>query len=303
MKSLEVFVTARPVDHKRGLAIALFGGLALSFDIPMVRLTQGDMWSVQFLRSVVIVAVTLLGWMALRVVFNKRYELVPGKDGVVVLLLYGVTSVLFFYSVYATSTANLVFLLAFNPMFGALLGWQMLGERPRPQTFLAMLAMILGVFVIVAGGLSGGHILGDLSALAAALVMALAITISRRSGKDMGFAALLSAAVPAAAGSFFVAAQGGINAEAPGWIILNGAVLMPTAFYALALAPSFLPAATVGMFYLLETILAPVWVWMIFKETPSGQTLFGGGILLAALIAHSIWEMREDRRLKAAGGA
>ena len=65
--------------------------------------------------------------------------------------------------------------------------------------------------------------------------------------------------------------------------------------------PCLISGPTVGMFYLLETIFAPVWVWMIFKEAPSAQTLTGGGILLTALIAHSVWELAEEGRTRASG--
>jgi drug/metabolite transporter (DMT)-like permease len=290
-------VAEQTLDHKKGIAIAAVGGLAISFDIPMVRLTNGDMWSVQFIRSIVIVAVTLLIWAAARTFFKSSSSLVPGRMGFAVLLLYGLTSICFFYAVYGTTTANLAFLLAFNPMFGALFGWLLLKERPRPQTFLAMLFMISGVLIIVGGGLSGGHLTGDLAALGAALMAALAITLSRMSGKDMGFAALLSAIVPGAVAGVLVFLQGGMEVRAPHWIVLNGAVIMPLAFYSLAMAPVFLPGATVGMFYLLETILAPVWVWLIFNEVPTNQTFVGGSILLGALIAHSVWEMRRARML------
>ena len=289
-------MAALTVDRKKGLSIAALGGLALSVDIPLVRLTEGDMWSVQFLRSAIVVAVTLLIWLLARVIFKKRIELVPGGEGWAVLAIYGVSTFLFFYSVYATTTANLVFILAFNPMFGALFGWMMLGEKPKPATFLAMIAMTIGVFIIVQDGLSGGHFYGDLSALFAAMSIALAITITRKSGKEMGFAALISAIVPAMIAGIIVLQQGGLNVDVPGWIILNGTILVPIAFFCLALAPSFIPGAQVGMFYLLETILAPIWVWMIFREVPSSQTLLGGGILLAALILHSIWELRQEGR-------
>ncbi len=289
-------MAALTVDRKKGLSIAALGGLALSVDIPLVRLTEGDMWSVQFLRSAIVVAVTLLIWLLARVIFKKRIELVPGGEGWAVLAIYGVSTFLFFYSVYATTTANLVFILAFNPMFGALFGWMMLGEKPKPATFLAMIAMTIGVFIIVQDGLSGGLFYGDLSALFAAMSIALAITITRKSGKEMGFAALISAIVPAVIAGIVVVQQGGLDVDVPGWIILNGTILVPIAFFCLALAPSFIPGAQVGMFYLLETILAPIWVWMIFREVPSSQTLLGGGILLAALILHSIWELRQEGR-------
>ena len=126
------------VDRKKGLSIALLGGMAISLDIPMVRLTDGDMWSVQFLRSANVVFVTLAIWLAARLIFSKRIKLVPGRWGLPVIAMYGVSTLLFFYAVYATTTANLVFILAFNPMFGALFGWLVLKEKPRPPTFLAM---------------------------------------------------------------------------------------------------------------------------------------------------------------------
>jgi len=50
------------------------------------------------------------------------------------------------------------------------------------------------------------------------------------------------------------------------------------------------------MFYLLETVLAPIWVWIVFAETPTTQTLIGGSILILALLAHSLWQMRSKAR-------
>jgi drug/metabolite transporter (DMT)-like permease len=300
---LEVQLAPLNIDRKKGLSMAALGGLAISFDIPLVRLTQGDIWSVQLLRSINLVLVGLLIWFLARFCFNKREDLIPGRDGWVVLFLYGVSTVLFFYAVYATPTANLVFILAFNPMFGALFGWYLLGERPKWQTFAAMAVMALGVFIIVQAGLSGGHFLGDLAALAAAMIIALAITFTRASGKDMGYASLLSAIIPALVAGLFAWQQGIVQVAAPWWILLNGSIVLPIAFIGLALAPNYIPGAQVGMFYLLETILAPVWIWLIFAEAPTKQTLIGGALLLAALTAHSLWELNEDRRARLAAPA
>ncbi len=298
-------MSAHLIERRKGLLFAALGGMALSVDIPLVRLTNGDLWSVQLLRSIIVICVTLMIYGVVRFVLKRQLVLIPGLAGLVVAALYGLSTLTFFYAVFSTSTANLVFILAFNPMFAALFGWLIIGERPKPATFLTMIAMTAGVFIIVEGGFSGGHVLGDLSALASAASMALAITISRASGKEMGFAALLSAVVPAIVAGYVVFQQGGIVAQSPGWIVVNGAIIMPVAFFCLAVAPRFISGTHVGMFYLLETILAPVWVWMIFKEAPSSQTLIGGTILLAALMAHTLWELNQDRlaaRLPAASG-
>ena len=80
-----------------------------------------------------------------------------------------------------------------------------------------------------------------------------------------------------------------------GWMVLNGGLVLPLAFFCLAAAPRYIGGAETAMFYLLETILAPVWVWMIFAETPTHAALLGGAIILAALAAHTVWEMRRAR--------
>jgi drug/metabolite transporter (DMT)-like permease len=74
---------------------------------------------------------------------------------------------------------------------------------------------------------------------------------------------------------------------------------MPISFFCLANGPRYISAPEVAMFYLLETVLAPVWVWMIFSETPTRNSLIGGAILILTLAGHSFWQLREGRRRRA----
>ncbi len=217
----------------------------------------------------------------------------------VVAALYGLASITFISAVYNTSTANLVFILAFNTMFAALLSWIFLKERPRPVTLAAMAAMLFGVLVIVLDGIGTGNFLGDMLAVTSAFLLACAITITRASGKDMGFTALVAVILPLIVAAAMVR-KIGFQVEAPWWIIFNGAVIMPISFFCLATGPRYISAPEVAMFYLLETILAPVWVWMIFSETPTRNSMIGGVILIATLVIHSLWQLNEGRKRRAA---
>lgn len=284
-------------DHVKGLILTAVGGLVLTADIPLIKLAGGEPWSVLMLRTGVTLAATLLIWLVWRAVGNNPPRLLPGRAGAVVAALYGIGSVTFVIAVYNTSTANVAFLLAFNAMFAALLSWIFLKERPRPQTLLAMAAMAVGVLVIVGDSLGSGSLLGDLMSLASAFAIACALTISRASGEDMGLAGLIGVVLPLTLALGMVGANGYAIAS-PWWIVFNGAVVMPLAFYCLATGPRYISAPEVAMFYLLETVLAPVWVWMIFSETPSRNSLIGGAILVAALVAHSLWQLLEARRRK-----
>ncbi len=278
----------------KGLALAAVGGFALTFDIPLIRLSEGDVWSTQFLRGLLIAPIGIAAWVLMRTFGGSRDALMPGRLSWLVALFYGMSSALFFYAVFATPTANLVFILAFNPMIAALLGWALFKEVPKPQTFAAMAVMIAGVFIIVRDGLSAGHWTGDFAALLSAASIACAIVLSRHSGRNMGYAVLLAQFFPVMVSAWAIYGQGGILIPHMGWMLLNGVLVLPLAFFCLAAAPRYIGGAETAMFYLLETILAPVWVWMIFAERPTNAAILGGAIILAALIAHTVWEMRRE---------
>jgi drug/metabolite transporter (DMT)-like permease len=286
-------------DHSKGLLLTAIGGLVLTVDIPLIRLSHGEAWSILMLRAGTTFLAALVIWAVWRSITPKAPQLVPGRAGLAVATLYGLASISFITAVYNTSTANLVFMLVFNTMFSALLSWIFLKERPKPATLVAMAAMIVGVLVIVSDSIGTGNLFGDLVALLSSLLLASAITTSRASGKDMGFTALVGVLLPFLVALFFVA-KTGYRVDAPWWIIFNGAVVMPVSFFCLANGPKYLSGPEVSMFYLLETVLAPVWVWMIFAETPSRNSLTGGMILITALVCHSLWQLTQGRRRKAA---
>ncbi|WP_109576991.1 DMT family transporter [Aminobacter sp. AP02] len=282
-------------NHSKGLLLTGLGGLALTVDIPLIKLADGNTWSILMMRSGVTFIAAIIIWLVWRSFSRNAPQLIPGRAGLVVASLYGIGSISFITAVYNTSTANLVFILAFNTVFAAALSWIFLRERPRPVTMLAMLAMVGGVLIIVGSSIGTGHLFGDLMAVCSAFCIASAITISRASGKDMGFTALVGVLLPCLVAAFMVS-KTGFKVEAPWWIIFNGAVIMPISFFCLANGPKYISGPEVAMFYLLETVLAPIWVWMIFAEVPTRNSLIGGAILIVTLVAHSAWQLGEGRR-------
>lgn len=286
-------------DHSKGLLLTAIGGLVLTVDIPLIKLADGDSWSILMLRSGTTFVAAILFWAIWRSLSSRAPVLIPGLAGLVVAALYGLSSIAFLTAVFNTSTANLVFILAFTSMFAALLSWVFLKERPKTVTLVAMGAMICGVAIIVGDGISAGNLFGDALALTASFLLASAITVTRASGRDMGLTALVAVILPFTV-SVLMVSQVGFRVDAPWWIIFNGAIIMPVSFYCLATGPKYISGPEVAMFYLLETVLAPVWVWLIFAEVPSKASMIGGMILITALIGHSLWQLAEGRRRRAA---
>lgn len=282
-------------DHGKGLLLAAFGGMLLTIDIPLVRLGEGDPFSVMLMRSMLVIAAAML-FLLFRAILSGRFTWpISGRIGWLITLLYGMSATFFLLSVYNTSTANLVFILAFNPMFAALLSWIFLGERPRRATLLAMVIMATGVLIIVHEGLGSGHLAGDLMALSASFCLATAITMTRHSRRDMSLAPMIGTLGPCLIAAFMVS-QTGFRIDVPWWIVLDGLIVVPLSFFCLALAPKYISGPEVAMFYLLETVITPVWVWMIFAEAPTVQSAIGGAVLIVTLVAHSAWQLKRGRR-------
>lgn len=273
-----------------GITLALLGGFLISIDIPLIRLAQSDPWFYMVFRGLGLCFV--LGTM---IKFGSHYTETPknpfnDKNFVEVGILYGLASIFFTISVFTTSTSNLVFILAFNPMLAALFSWWLIGERPKLVTWVAIFATMIGVVIIVSDGVETGNWLGDLTSLLAAIILAFSLVRTRQSGKDLSLSGCLGGMVSGLFALPMAIVFSGLPG-APWWIALNVLIFVPLSGFSLTLAPRYIPAPQVAIFFLLETVLAPIWVWLIFADIPSDKTLIGGIIVLIAIAGHSLFQL------------
>ena len=63
-----------------------------------------------------------------------------------------------------------------------------------------------------------------------------------------------------------------------------------------SLIPSSIPILNlkpVPKIFLLETILGPIWVWIVIKEQPTMETILGGTIIILTIAIHSILAIKK----------
>lgn len=279
---------------EKGIALSFMGGLLLSFDVPLLKLSGADTWTIIYVRGTMLFIALFLFWLFTNRLRENKTRFINGKTGYVIAVLAGIANIMFVASISLTSVANVVFILAFNPLFAGLLGWFFLKEHLGPATWVAIGCSLAGVLLIVADGLQLGTWRGDLLALGVALIMATSLTIVRYSGTNQSLSAgaghLMSAVVAAP-----FAVPGSLTAAGWGWLSINGFLVAPAATAFLMIGPRYVAAAIVAMFFLLETVLTPVWMWAIFSEMPSTLSLIGGAIVVAALAGHSLWRFKTKR--------
>ena len=278
------------MNLRQGMTIGALGGFALSFDIPLIRAADGNLWSVAIVRCGSVALACFMMMAVLRLVKGKWPKFDMSGPGLITTFFYAFSTVVFIGASFHTSTANLVFILAFSPAISAFLGWILMKEVPPKQTMLAIIFLIIGVGIIVQDSFAAGKYLGDGLAMLTAISLSLAIVFTGKYDLDMRFNVLAANGVPAIIGLFIMATGGSFVLENPSWSLFNGFIVIPISFLCLAYAPRLLPGPVAAMFFMIETILAPIWVWIAFQEIPTDATLIGGALMLATLFVHSCWQ-------------
>ena len=72
-----------------------------------------------------------------------------------------------------------------------------------------------------------------------------------------------------------------------------GLLITPFSRVLMGNGTKFISASEVSLLMIIETIMAPVWVWLFLNEIPSSNTFIGGSIILATLILNSIYTLKK----------
>jgi len=296
-------VTAGPALHRRGLLLVAAGTLAWSIGGVVIRLLTVDSWTMLFWRSV-LAGLFLLGYVA----WAERGRFVQSfrrldRIGYGVACCFAAAWLFYLTSVTMTTIANALIIQATSPLIAGVLGWLLMRERVALRTWAAMAVALVGVAIMVWHSLGAGNVAGDLLAVVTALSLSGAIVLIRR-GRDvpMASAICVGCAVAALASWPFAAPLSPTAADIP-LLILFGFVQMGLGLLLVSAGARLVPAAEAALITTLETILAPIWVWLAVGEDPGTGALLGGAVVFAALIGHTLVELRAERRAQSLIGS
>ncbi len=195
----------------------------------------------------------------------------------------------YIYSILNTTVANTLFVIAVSPFIAAVVGWLWIGERVTRITVATMLLALFGVALMVVDGLGTGHTFGNLMALAAAASFAVGLVFVRKIGsEDMLAGTFLGGWIAAAFNLVLALALGQSLVLSPNDLIVSlgsGVFSIGIGMALVIWGASYLPAAEVSILTLLEGVLGPIWVWLVFTETVTTNLLIGGAIVFAAVTA------------------
>jgi drug/metabolite transporter (DMT)-like permease len=287
-------------DRGKGILMAIGGVFVLSPDSLMIRLAGLDDYTLIFYRGlfpVIAISAFLLFYYRSRFFFVL---LRIGWAGILNGVFFALVNITFISAIQRTSVANTLLFLSSAPIFAAILSLIVLRENQRPTTWFIIALSLFSIFVIGLGSYGSSSLWGDFfGLLCAVFTAASAVLVRYKKEVDLVPSIVL--------GSFFTACfaltqspELSIDAIQFVYVAVIGFILVPFAFVILTIAPRYANSAEVQLVYLLESILGPLWVWLVISEKPPLNTFIGGGMLLLSVAWFVASTIRDESRVRSA---
>ncbi len=279
-------------NQQKGSLLAFIAVFFITPDSLFIRLSAIETWGMLFYRGAIPFIVVLTG---LLIFYKKNFFKVllsMGMHGVFYALIFAITNITFIVSIQNTNVANTLVMIAMAPMLSAILGGIFLKELPDKKTWVAIFVTFGAAVYIFYDSIQLGNFIGDLFGLITALGLAIGAVIVRSAkNKDLVPAAVIGKLLVAIFAVSFVKSFALVEMDL---IIVPLMCVMCVAlpFVLVTIAPRFISAAEVNLFFLLETIIGPIWVWLFINEQPTLETIQGGSIIILTIAIHSFLKIK-----------
>ncbi len=282
-------------NQQKGSLLAFIAIMFITPDSLLIRLSNIETWGMLFYRGAIPFVIVLSG---LLIFYNKNFLKAlfnVGYTGIFYILSFSICNITFIVSIQNTNVANTLVMVATAPMISAILGGVFLKELPDRKTWIAILITFFSALYIFYDSIQLGNFFGDLMGLVTATGLAVnAVLIRSAKERDLLPSAVLGKLCVAIFAYFFVD-----SFELAGddiiYVPLMCVLCVAIPFVLVTMAPRFIPAEEVNLFFLLETILGPIWVWMVINEQPSIETVIGGLVIITTIAIHSYLKLKNSK--------
>ena len=281
-------------DQQKGSLMAFVAVMFITPDSLFIRLSSVDTWGLVFYRGIIPFFTVFLGMLLIYKLNFFKILFTSGYHGLLYVGTFSLTNITFVVSIQNTNVANTLVMIATAPMLSAILGALFLKEPPDKKTWISIIITFFAIIYIFFDSLKLGNFFGDILGFITALGLAVgAVTIRSAKTKNLVPAAVVGKLFVAIFALFFIETFVLMDKDL---IIIPLMCILCVAipFVLVTIAPRFIPAAEVNLFFLLETIIGPIWVWLIIKEQPSIETLYGGAIIITTIAIHSFLKLKNS---------
>ena len=280
-------------SQQKGSLLAFMAVMLLTPDSLLIRLSNIETWGMLFYRGAIPFAVVLIGLLFFYKSNFLKALIAIGIPGIFYFISFSACNITFLISIQNTNVANTLVMIALAPMISAILGALFLKEAPDKKTWLAIFVTFAACIYIFYDSLDLGNIYGDIFGFITGFFLACSATLARYAkDRDLVPAAVIGKLCVAIFAIFFVESFELLGKDLF-YIPLMCIMCVAIPFVLVTIAPRFITGAEVNLFFLLETILGPIWVWLVIKEQPSLETIIGGSVIILTIAIHSFLALKK----------
>ena len=280
-------------NQRKGMLLAFTGIMFITPDSLLIRLANIDSWNLIFYRGFIPFLTILIGLLFIYKSNLFKKILDNGWHGLVYILSFSIISILFVISIENTNVANTLIMIALAPMLSAIISLIFLKENPDQKTWVAIIITTLAVIYIFYGAIDTGDFLGNFLGLIVATGLAVNAVVIRSAKKISLVPSAMFGKLVVALFSLIFVDQLKLENNDLFIIPLMCVFCIAIPFVCVTLAPRYITAPEVNLFFLLETIFGPFWVWLVIREQPSIETIIGGSIIILTIAVHSFFVLKE----------
>lgn len=289
-----------------GIAVAFTGALIITPDTVFMRLSGMDALQMLVWRGLAMSGVLFGVWLIVsRGTLRQETVNFFRPRALIVTFCFMLSAIAFTLGIASAPVSIILFGVACAPLFAALFSWLLMSEYTPPLTYVFMTIAMTGIAVAVYEPAGSAPVIEGIETLATGAFFGL----SAGACIGLSFSLLRSDnSIPIllinGGGALLAAICALIFALVTGYplqtltsgdmlsILISGGIILPMSFFLLGYATRFTAAANVSLFMLLETVLGPLWVWLVVDERPTNQMIMGGVLVVASLIAYLLWSMK-----------
>ncbi len=271
-----------------GYILLLFGGFCLSWGGFIIRsFEEASIWQILFLRSFFFL-LALIAFLLVTYKKNTFYIIKEsGLPGLVGGFVLSFSFVAFVVAMSNTTVANVVFIISTQTMFLAIFGYFYLKEKVSLIGLISILLAMSGIIIMVGDSISGGSLFGNIVALAIPINFAILVMIIRKNTKVDMVPAIFYSGIFSLIYGFFLAESFEFTKHDLWMGFLLGVPQLAVSFVCITIGSRTVESATVGILMLMETLCAPLWVWLFLNEIPPISVFIGGAVIISAIILKS----------------
>ena len=281
-------------NNAKGLALTSIGIFIMSLESLLIKYTNVSSFVFSFYLGIFI----FISMMVTLLFKEKTYVKNAFKSSFLILItcaiMMGASNIFFITAVKTTTVANVVIIFSTSALFSALIAYILYREKITKNILYASFFMFVGLYIIFNDSLELGSLVGNMYALFCTMLFSISFVLLSKY-KEMDRIVLTAfSGISLSILAYFLSEDLKIDLNNLLIVMFMGHIISSFSRVLIGNGAKYISASEVSLLMLIETIMAPIWVWIFLNEIPTIYTFIGGSVIILTLIINSLYTLKNN---------